>query len=126
VSPDGKWLAFTLVEGSQRSIWMQAFPGGGERRQILGAAGEDPSWSPDQRELFYIARDGTVMAVPVTTTDKSWTSGAPVALFKTTAALLDAVHPLAVSPDGQRFLVSVRAPVPDAITVVLNWTSLLR
>ena len=125
LSPDGKWLAVTVSDAKQRSIWVQAFPGGGERRPIAGAAGSDASWSGDQRELFYMAADGTVMAVPMKTTDTSWTSGPPVALFKTNSGFLD-IRALCVSPDAQRFLVPERAAVPDAITVMLNWTSRLR
>jgi Tol biopolymer transport system component len=120
LSPDGKWLAFTVTQANQSSVWVQAFPGGGERRQVAGTLGRYPSWSANQRELFYLAPDGSVMAVPMTTSDTSWTSAAPSALFKNTPG------PLGVSPDGQRFLVAERTSAPDAITVVLNWTSLLR
>jgi hypothetical protein len=79
--------------------------------------GSRPRWSREGRELFYIARDGKVMAVPVTS-GTTFVPGVPVPLFDTRVA---GFAPYDVTPDG-RFLIST---IPEAsaspIGVVLNW-----
>jgi hypothetical protein len=66
------------------------------------------------------------MAVPVTSAE-TLTTGTPMALFKTDVGQITVhVHPYAAAPDGQRFLVNEFSGTPDRITVVRNWTSLVR
>jgi len=62
LSPDGHWLAYTSVSPSEdRSgaiphIYVEAFPGHSSPRQVTDAAGGiAPVWSPDGKELFYVA-----------------------------------------------------------------------
>ena len=45
------------------------------------AGGEQPRWRSDGKELFYLAPDGKIMAMPVTI-GASFDAGAPVALFQ--------------------------------------------
>jgi eukaryotic-like serine/threonine-protein kinase len=125
-SPDGKWIAYSSDEGGQPNIWVQAFPSGAFKRKISTAGGLDPSWRADQKELFYMALDSTLMAVPVTSAE-TLTTGTPMALFKTEVGQNTVhIHPYAASADGQRFLVNEFSGTPDRITVVRNWTSLVR
>jgi eukaryotic-like serine/threonine-protein kinase len=123
-SPDGKWIAYSSDEGGPQNIWVQAFPSGAFKHKISTAGGLDPSWRADQKELFYMALDGTLMAVPVTSAE-TLTTGTPMALFKTNVSPIS-VHPYAASADGRRFLVNEFSGTPDRITVVRNWTSLVR
>lgn len=67
ISPDGKWLAYTVKESSQTVVYLRAFDATGRGTQISKGRGSDPKWSPDGRELYYIApKDnsgrGTLMA----------------------------------------------------------------
>ena len=65
-------MAYDSDESGQREVYVRGFapdrnPATGVGQwQISPAGGSKPRWSRDGRELFYIARDGKLMAVPVT------------------------------------------------------------
>ena len=46
VSPDGAWLAYVSNETGQPEVYVQSFPGLGNKRQITSGGGEQPLWSP--------------------------------------------------------------------------------
>jgi hypothetical protein len=86
-----------------------------------------PRWRNDGSELLYLASDGNVMAVPVTTTSPDFSSGAPQRLFELPRNFLAlSIFPgqfIDVTRDNQRFLVQlpvIKTPL-DEFTVVLNW-----
>jgi hypothetical protein len=70
------------------------------------------------------------MAVPVTSDGAVFTAGTPHALFEVEAPESVAPYPThyAVTADGQRFLVNMvlDQPTRPALTVMLNWTAVLR
>ena len=108
---------------------MRSFPSGGNKRQISTNGGVEPRWRKDGRELFYLAADQTIVAVPVHSTESTFDVGMPVVLFQTrTTALGNDRNHYDVTSDGQRFLVNtVSGSASDLpITVVLNWTAGLR
>ena len=84
-------------------------------------------WRHDGKELFYVALDGRLMAVPITVASNSQAVevGAPVPLFATRlgGAVQDVKRQqYMVSPDGQRFLMNtVIEEATSPITVILNW-----
>src|SRR5262249_44132416 len=62
VSPDGKWVAFTVqtIDLDKNIKPRQIFivsPDGGEPRQITrdGTTNERPRWSPDSKRIAYIS-----------------------------------------------------------------------
>jgi eukaryotic-like serine/threonine-protein kinase len=92
------------------------------------AGGDEPVWRSDGRELYFIASDNTLMAVPVRA-EGALEVGTPRALFNLgprTGTLF--WHSYDVTRDGQRFLVarSVGANSGPALTVVVNWTAALK
>ena len=125
-SPDGKWIAYSSDESGRRDVYVQGFaPGGGSatavgKWQISTAGGDKPRWRRDGQELYYIAPDGKMMAVPVKS-GATFEPGAAIPLFETHVA---GFFPYDVSPDG-RFLINTVAVAAMAssspITVVLNW-----
>lgn len=124
-SPDGRWIAYTSDEGGQTDIYVQAFPGPGAKSQVSRDGGSHPVWRADGRELFYLAADGTMMAVPVGAA-RSFDAGLPRALFKANVWALARNQVYAVTKDGQRFLVTTttqKASGAAPLTVVLNWTA---
>ncbi len=130
VSPDGHWLAYSSDESGRPEIYVQSFPiPTGGKYTISPAGGDQPSWRRDGKELFYIARDQKLMAVPVAT-GAAFEAQAPRALFTARVdnaplTLTGARNSYVASGDGQKFLVYT---VSDAvsttpITVVLNWNA---
>ena len=95
------------------------------------AGGIDPRWRRDGQELFYVAPDGHLMAVPLEVARDALTlnPGPPVRLFRPRFAMGSNVNvgrfsrpQYAVAADG-RFLMNVSAEdaVAFPITIVLNW-----
>jgi len=126
LSSNGRWLAYASGQGEQSNIWVQEFPSGAPARQISVNGGMDPNWRADGKELFYVTAAGSLMAVSVTT-GPSLAFGTPVELFKVELGNAGVPHHLySASPDGRRFLVSEVGGERQMITVVVNWTSLVR
>ncbi|HEY3122138.1 MAG TPA: protein kinase [Vicinamibacteria bacterium] len=129
VSPDGRWLAYSSDESGTFEVYVQPLSSPGGKRQVSTSGGSQPLWSRDGKELFYVAADNAVTAVPVTAGAR-FEVGRAVRLFQTRALPMVAPFWLnyAVSPDGSRFLVNSVLPdaPPPTITVVLNLPALGR
>jgi len=125
VSPDGHWIAYTSDESGNWEVYLQSFPTPGSKRVISVGGGGEPLWRKDGRELYYIAPDATVMAVPITR-GASLQVGQPKALFRApiTADVLTYRNQYAVDADGQRFLFD-SAGDREPINVVVNWNALI-
>ena len=103
-------------------MYLQQFPGLGGKRQVSTAGGGYPYWRGDGRELYFIAEDQHLMAVSIDPRGGP-TPTAPKILFATrTPSLLAVRNVMAVTPDGQRFLI-LTATGDHAATadVVVNW-----
>jgi len=127
-SPDGRWIAYRSMESGRPEIFLQRFPAGAKQQVSLGG-GDQPRWRRDGRELFYVASDTRLMAVPITQSANGGLElGAATPLFPTRLASLDQRHAqYAVSADGQRFLLNVFTDVTASpISIVLNWFKELR
>jgi serine/threonine protein kinase/Tol biopolymer transport system component len=119
-SPDGRWIAYETNESGRPEIVVQAFPEARERIPVSTAGGTAPRWSADGREIYFVAPDGMIMAVPVESKGSTMQLGAPVALFPTRITFQTFKFQYAVSSDG-RFLVNNAAEIPaQPITVILN------
>jgi Tol biopolymer transport system component/serine/threonine protein kinase len=110
-SYDGKWLAYVSNESGQFQVYVRSFPDGLQRLPITTAGGGQPRWRPDGRELYYRAPDtNRIMAVDIRPGARI-EAGAPRLLFNPVINqqnTRDATrHMLAVSPDGERFLLRV-------------------
>ena len=129
-SPDGRWTAFDSNESGSREVYVQPLPDG-PKRQISIRGGQMPVWNRNGKELFYVARDGTLMSAALHIEVARLESAEPQPLFPlalgTSGELPWHRHPYDVSPDGERFLVIRRAAdtEPDAAVVVTNWTAAL-
>lgn len=131
VSPNGRWIAYTSYESGGDEVYVQSFPTAGSKRQVSAGGGVQPRWRRDGKELFYLASDQRLMAIPVSG-GTSLAADAPIALFKTRllthgSQALGLPTLYDVSPDGQWFLLVVppeesRTP----ITVVQNWMAALK
>jgi eukaryotic-like serine/threonine-protein kinase len=123
-SPDGRWIAYTSNEGGQMDVYVQSFPGPGAKSQVSRDGGTHPVWRADGRELFYLAADGAMMAVPVGA-GHAFDAGPPQLLFSTNAWRLTPNQVYGVTKDGQRFLINTtpqKSSGAAPLTVVLSWT----
>ena len=128
LSPDGKWIAYSSDESKQRTeVYVQSFPPTGIKHQISTTGGVQPRWRNDGRELFYIADDGKLMAVPVKT-GATFEFGSPSALFEPPVPQSPDSQGYEVSPDGLRFLFRTVPAGEKAtpITIVTNWLASLK
>ncbi len=80
-SPDGRWVAYQTNESGRFEVVVQPFPAAGSKWQVSTAGGVAPRWRADGKELYFLAPDATLMAVPVTAAGTSFEAGTPVALF---------------------------------------------
>jgi hypothetical protein len=129
-SPDGKWVAYSSDESGTREVYVQGFApdrvpaAGGAKSRISAAGGDKPRWSYDGKELYYIASDRKMMAVPVKI-GNTFEPGIGVPLFETNVI---SFTPYDVTRDG-RFLLNTLGAAPDPsaspVTMVLNWQAAL-
>jgi Tol biopolymer transport system component len=127
LSPDGRWIAYASDDAGRFDVYVQAFADGSGRTLVSTRGGSQPSWRHDGRELFYLASDGTYMAVPVTAGPR-FEPGPEAALFRTPRQ--DVLAPFAashaVSADGRSFLIrpEVVSAAYRTITVVAEGAGL--
>jgi eukaryotic-like serine/threonine-protein kinase len=126
-SPDGAWITYLGFPVGTLFV-MPATPGAG-RVQLAPGAAAQARWRRDGREIFYIAPDKKMMAVPVTVRDGVFQPGTPVPLFQTRIVRQRLVlFQYDVTADGRRFLIN-SLPREDAaapLTLLVNWNSELR
>jgi Tol biopolymer transport system component len=135
LSPNGHWLAYMTNETGTSQIVVQTFPQPSDKgKQVTAQGGLFPTWRRDGRELYYLALDSNIMAVPVKEDGDKIILGAPAPLFQSplTVPLSPTAHQYDVSPDGQRFVFiadnnTSPATVNDSrkLSVVANWTAAL-
>jgi eukaryotic-like serine/threonine-protein kinase len=125
-SPDSRWIAYASNETGRSEVYVQSFPSSGFKMRVSLEGGREPRWRGDGKELFYLAADGYLMSVPVTT-GGSFQADAPRALFDTPWDSWNLANTFMydVTPNADRFLFA--APIGEdadpAITVILNWSS---
>ena len=127
ISPNGRWIAYNSNRGGPSEVFVQPFPATGATWQVSHGGGGQPLWSPDGRQLFYLAPDKRIMAVDVRTDGASFVqSGTRLAADVRVSGWERPTQgtPYAISPDGQRFLVSIAGDAPVPITLISNWIQL--
>jgi serine/threonine-protein kinase len=132
VSANGRWVAYESDSSGEFEIYVKPFPTVKEVQWLVSTAGGTrPLWAPDGQELFFVAPDGSLMAVRVDARGSSWRAGSPVrvveGLYINRTSRSSRNYD--VSRDGQRFLM-VKPPAKPAaaprIIVVQNWFEELR
>jgi serine/threonine protein kinase/Tol biopolymer transport system component len=118
-SPDGHWIAYESNESGRPEVYVRAFPLTNQKVQISTGGGTDAAWSKNG-ELFYLAANRNLMAVPYRAAVTTFKAGVGKALFPLPGNLERRSY--AVTGDGRRFLIG--KPVESSsepITMVLNW-----
>ncbi len=130
-SPDGKWLAYVSNESGRNEVYVQPYPGPGERHQISNNGGQQPAWGgADGRELFYVQREAgnrlpKLLAVRISTTPE-FQAGVPQTVLEHADLAMPWGRSYDVSPDGQRFLIALTKDrptdlAPAQMIFVQNW-----
>ena len=126
ISPDGRWIAYTSNESGQEEVYVQSFPSPARPGwKVSTNGGGDARWRGDGRELFYIAADRLLMAVPITAA-ATFEAEPAVPLFDTGLPpnWYEARNLYDVSRDGSFLFMT---PIEDdrslPFTIVLNWTA---
>jgi eukaryotic-like serine/threonine-protein kinase len=130
-SPDGRWLAYSILPSTPRNavVYVEPYPRTGARYQISKESedGHHPAWSRDGKEIFYTPGPGNrFLGVPTTTTPtfaygeavlipRPFLNAPPSAerTYDTTTDKRVLALRMDVGPDGR--------PIPPQVQVVLNW-----
>jgi len=133
-SPDGRFIAYRSDASGRNEIYVQPFPTASDGRWTISeGGGSQPRWRSDGKELFYISADSKVVAVGVST-NPTFQAGPRKVLFQAPiwgGGMTRQALRYDVTPDGKRFLINTVptdavATLAQPITVVLNWTALLK
>jgi len=124
-SPDGRWLAYQSDETGRPEIYVEAFPGPGERIQISADGGREPRWAANG-ELFF--RHDDELRVVAARAGARFEFDAPRTLFRYPIQMIASgveTRLYDVAADGQRILaVTIPEAVrPRQIDIVTDWTS---
>jgi Tol biopolymer transport system component len=118
-SPDGRFLSYVVIDKANRAeVFVRpvdpATAGG--PWQISDGSSGGAFWRRDGKELYYVARDRSVMVAQVSTSP-AFSFTKPTVLFRQEAKLPDRVA--YVSADGERFLAlpPPRGPQLQQITI---------
>jgi len=135
ISPNGQWIAYVSNETGNYEVYVQPFPTGVEKWRISrteGANGntQQPRWSRDGSELFYVTGKGeklTMMVAPKRTPVSPGSS--PVLPPRTLYEIrVNTFYPgfgtffYSVANDGERFLINQIGGFDEpVINVFANW-----
>jgi serine/threonine-protein kinase len=137
VSPDGRWLAYESNSSGRFEIYVRPFPNVADGQwQVSTAGGVQPLWAHSGRELFYLAPDGVLLAVPDEPRGTTWSAGTATKVvdgrYYTGGGGAFTSRHYDVSPDGQRFLMvkegnsSGQTATSPQLIVVQNWSEELK
>jgi serine/threonine protein kinase len=126
-SPDGHWIAYESDKTGRYEIYVRPFPGPGSDVLASNSGGNQVRWSPNGKELFYVAADDRLMALPISFSSDGKTPelGTPTVLFPTSVgstAVNVYRQQYVVSPDGHEFVMNsvIAGASASPITVILN------
>jgi len=121
VSPDGKWMAYTSDETGNEEVYLQPFPGPGQKIAVSSGGAGVPAWAPDGRTLYFLSDLG-LTAVTI--------DGDPPVVGEPTSVDAEFGGYYWPAPDGTHFLrmrrSDVEQPAPTHINILLDWFDELR
>jgi serine/threonine-protein kinase len=113
VSPDGRWLAYSIGDTGPGALYVRPFPGPGRPERISKADGRSPVWARDGKTLFYRAAN-QILAAHVDTSGQAIQIGTPEVFAEGPFAGTTPVGGLSLAPDGRIVMRrSNRSPAPS-------------
>ena len=132
-SPDGRWLAYVSNQSGRHEVYVQPYPGPGERHLISTNGGQQPAWASN-RELVYVQAEASasrkLMSVRIETVPV-FLAGTPETIFDNVGLQSIWGRSYDVTPDGRRFLITLNKepptnPLPIQMILVQNWLEELK
>jgi serine/threonine-protein kinase len=129
IAPSGQWLAYVSDETGRKEIYVQAYPGPGEKRQVSSQGGSEPVWARSGQELFYRER-GRIVSVTIQA-QPTLTTGKPRVLMEDEFQPSEDYLPnpnYDVSLDGRSFLMikKTESSKPAHVNLFMNWSGEMR
>ena len=127
ISPDGRWIAYECCSESQIDIWVSPYPNTDAGRwQVSSGGGGYVAWSKASDQLFFVARDGSLMKVAVDPRASAWrVLSPPTRVLAVGPPTTEGDTHFDISRDGQRVLTlkstDSDASRPPKIVFVRNW-----
>ena len=125
LSPDGRWLAYTAETTGAQEIWVRPYPGPGAPIRVSPAGGAEPVWARNGRELYYLEDKNKMMVVAVDTSN-GFNFKPAVRLFETSHVRSPQPPSYDVTTDGRFVVLKSQMTSNEPITVIFNWTEMLR
>ena len=131
-SPNGKWLAYVEYGSGNREVYITPFPGKTGKWQVSVAGGRYPRWRADGKELFFLAKNDTILtAIDVDLSGSAPRTSTPRELFPVQLVYSPWTPESGaydVAADGKRFLMDSldQAPAPEPINLIVNWDAELK
>jgi serine/threonine-protein kinase len=126
-SPDGRWVAYQVSAQPNSRVRVRPFPPTADEYEVPQDADmHHPIWSPDGKELFYIAGPSMLGGISINTRPVV-SFGRPVRAPRSgfTTSVPAAIRTYDVLPDGNHFIgVLAASQTPGGtpqIQIVLNW-----
>jgi len=126
-SPAGRWLAYVSNETGRDEVYLQAFPGPGERLRVSTSGGTEPVWGRTGMELFYRQDLESIMVVNVELAPGVRVSRPARIARQRLNAEVRSLPNYDVAPDGSRLLIIHDLNVrPPSLIIVQNWSEELK
>jgi eukaryotic-like serine/threonine-protein kinase len=128
-SPNGSLVAYVSEETGRSEVSVQRIDGKRLRHVISVAGGDQPAWSSNGRELFFVNPQGLLRSASVSMDpDGKPTFGTPALLNVPAIGSSYRGTQYDVSPDGQRIYFFDRRlePSPSQFGVVVGWRGMLK
>jgi serine/threonine protein kinase/Tol biopolymer transport system component len=124
-SPDGKWLAYRSDESGRGEIYVEPFPGPGQKRRISANGGVNPVWAGNGRELFFFEPGNRSVMMSIAISPEG-VPGSARALFRGAYAVTTPTRSYDLTPQGDFILArpSGGEPIDQRVTklnLVLGW-----
>lgn len=109
MSPDNRFVAYVSNSSGKPEIYVRPFDTAAAEppRLVSDQGGQGMAfWRRDGKELYYLAADRGIMAVPVSTSP-TFQGGAPRLLFRPAEEVTLSADAASVSRDGERFVIAI-------------------
>jgi sugar lactone lactonase YvrE len=125
-SPDGRWLVYSSDETGRREIYLRSFPDGTRKIPVSSQGGNEPAFSADGRELFFLSWPPDKMMKVDIAPGPAPRVGRPTPLFDFQFLTAGGIRGYDLDSDGRRFICTrQKQPLKPAnitrLTFVEHW-----